>query len=170
MSQSSNKVKWCLKKAETEIVQKGTHRGLVKSKEDVSLAEQHLRKARHNLKAAIYFSEGGYSDWSVSGFFYCIYHCFLAIARRFGYESRNQECTIALMDVLIEEGKMDISKNIVEALKTTTDLDMHEMNVINLRETFQYSVSIEFREQEKFDQLLELCKKALEESTNIVLE
>ena len=76
MSHAANKVKWCLNKAKKELETSSNHRGLVRIEENNFLAEGHLKKAEHNLNAALYFEEGGYSDWSVSAFFYCIYHCF----------------------------------------------------------------------------------------------
>jgi len=72
MSQVSNKVKWCLNKAKRELEESDLHRGLVKVEEDLELAEKHIIKAEHNLKAAIYFEKGGFSDWSASAFFYCM--------------------------------------------------------------------------------------------------
>jgi len=89
MSQASNKVKWCLNKAKKELEKSNLHRGLVKLERGFILSEKHVTKAEHNMKAALYFQKGGFSDWSASAFFYCIYHCFLAILRKFNYESRN---------------------------------------------------------------------------------
>lgn len=73
MSQASNKLNWCLNKAKKELEETGLHRGLVKIEEDLDFAEKHIIKAEHNLKAALYFEKGGFSDWSTSAFFYCIY-------------------------------------------------------------------------------------------------
>ena len=62
MSHASNKVEWCLRKAEKELGELGLHRGLVKVDGDIKLAEKHIIKAEHNLKGAIYFKKGGFSD------------------------------------------------------------------------------------------------------------
>src|SRR3989344_9497102 len=97
MSQSKNKVKWCLKKAEDELKEGGKHRGLVKAKSDLNKARKHLLKAEHFLRATMYLKKGNFSDISTSTLFYSMYHCLLAIAAKFGYESRNQECTFALI-------------------------------------------------------------------------
>jgi len=69
MSEASNKVKWCLNKAKKELEEGDLHRGLIKLEEDTAFARKHVTKAEHNLKAAIYFEKGGFSDWSASGFF-----------------------------------------------------------------------------------------------------
>jgi|SRR3989338_375696 len=105
MSHASNKVDWCLEKAKKELQLSERHRGLVKVKPNLDNARNHITKAEHNLAAISYFSEGGFSDWSMSAAFYSLYHCLLAIAQKFGYESGNQECTITLIKWLKENKK-----------------------------------------------------------------
>lgn len=95
MPHIDNKVRWCLKKAEREIADGRKHRGLMKIEPNFDEAKKHITKAEHNLKAFIYLAKGNFPDWSVTAGFYVIYHCFLAIILKNGYESRNQECTIA---------------------------------------------------------------------------
>ncbi len=169
MSQVSNKVDWCLRKAEKEMEERGIHRGLVKNHMRQDLAEKHIAKADHNLKAAIYFDQGGYSDWSASAFFYCMYHCFLAILRKFGYESRNQECTIAVIEMLKEEGSIEFDEVFVSSLKATRlQGDAHEENITELREKLQYGVDMEFVERKRFEELVVACKKVIEATKNIV--
>jgi len=168
MSEASNKVKWCLNKAKRELEESKLHRGLVKIEENKELANKHITKAEHNLKAALYFEKGGFSDWSASAFFYCIYHCFLAIARKFGYESRNQECTIAVIEVLKEEGKIDIDGRFIDTLKIEKAEERHESNAIKLRENFQYSTNLDFKEKKEFNNLVELCKEAINKTRDII--
>ena len=170
MSQASNKVKWCLNKAKRELEKSDLHRGLVKVERNLELAEQHIIKAEHNLKAAIYFEKGGFSDWSVSAFFYCVYHCFLAILRKFGYESRNQECTIAMIEMLKEEDNIDIDEKFIDTLKITNVEEIQEGNVIKLRENFQYGIDLEFKEKEEFNKLVNLCKEAIYKTREIIHE
>lgn len=168
MSQASNKVKWCINKAKRELEESKLHRGLLKADEDKVAANKHITKAEHNLKAALYFEKGGFSDWSASAFFYCIYHCFLAIARRYGYKSRNQECTIALVELLKEEGKIDIDEKFIDTLKISEPEEKHESTVIELRENFQYTTDLDFKGKEEFDNLVELCKEAINKTRDIV--
>jgi len=168
MSQASKKVKWCLNKAKKELEKSNLHRGLVKVEGDFGLSEKHIFKAEHNLKAAIYFQKGGFSDWSASAFFYCMYHCFLAILRKFGYESRNQECTIAAIELLKEEGKIEIDRKFIDTLKITDVEEIQESNVIKLRENFQYGVDLEFNENEEFNNLIKLCKEIIYETRDII--
>ena len=84
--------------------------GLVKVDTDLEKAREHLAKAERNLKITLYLQRGGYSDWCSSSLFYMIYHCFLAILAKFGYETRNQECTFAIIASLIEDKKITISQ------------------------------------------------------------
>lgn len=116
MSQTKKKVEWCLNKAKRELAEQGIHRGLVQVHPDLELARKHLGKARHNLEAALFFDEHNYSDWSASAFFYCLYHCFLAILRKQGYESRNQECTFAVIEMLREEGVIELEEKYLHML------------------------------------------------------
>jgi len=168
MSEASNKVRWCISKAKRELETSTLHRGLVEKRQDMELGKKHITKAEHNLKAAIYFEKGGFSDWSVSAFFYCIYHCFLAILRKYGYESRNQECTIAVIEMLRDEGKIDIDKKYIDALKITNIQERHEGNIISLRENFQYSTDLDFKEKEEFKRLVELCKEIIDITRKII--
>ena len=110
MSHASNKVEWCIRKAERETAETGKHRGLILKEPDLKLAQKHLQKAEDNLQVAYKMREGGHSSWSGSAFFYCLYHCCLAIAAKFGYESGNQECTIALIEMLREQGKFNFRR------------------------------------------------------------
>ncbi len=114
MSQASKHVEWCLNKAKKEIEEckdlgkRAKHRGLLKVSSSIEEAKKHLAKAEHDFEGITKFKEIGFSDWSMSAGFYCIYHNFLAIAAKFGYESSNQTCTVALMRFLKETGKVKI--------------------------------------------------------------
>ena len=81
--------------------------------------------------------KGGYVDWAVSAGFYAMYHCLLAILAKNGYESRNQECTFAAIEILIREGKSETS---LESLKKIASFDgrAKTQEIIKLREEFQY--------------------------------
>ncbi len=123
MSQASKHLDWCLNKANKEIEEckkqgkRLKHRGLLKSNSNIEEAKKHLAKAEHNLLGITRFREIGFSDWSMSAGFYCIYHCFLAIAAKFGYESGNQTCTISLIKHLKEENKINIEDKFIELLE-----------------------------------------------------
>ena len=92
MSHVKNKVKWCINKAKKELEEGTSHRGLVEVGADIDESKNHLKKAEHNFKALLSNERNGFSDWATSAGFYTIYHCFLAIISKFGYESRVYNC------------------------------------------------------------------------------
>lgn len=163
MSHLENKLKWCFDKAKRELAEKNKHRGLIQIEPNFVEAEKHLRKAEHNFNGALYFEKGGYSDWSTSAFFYCLYHCFLAIIAKFGYESRNQECTIALIKQLKLEGKIQLDSQIIDSFDIQEIDQQHEENIIQVRENFQYGTATSVND-EKLKKLKDLCLKAIAET------
>ncbi len=176
MSQASKQVKWCLNKAKKEIEEckklgkRQKHRGLLKIKPDIDEARKHIQKAEHNLKAVIRFREIGFSDWSISAGFYCIYQCFLAIAAKFGYESGNQTCTIALVEYLKEEGKIEIDTNFIDMLKHEEMEKVQESKLIDLREDYAYSAKVSIEDETKIEELIETCKELIDATKNIIFE
>ena len=127
MSQASNHVDWCLKKAEKEIEEckkaglSPKHRGLIKGKVDIGLAKEYIEKAERYLQITEYLKKGGFQDNCISNIFYAMYHCFLSIAAKFGYDSGNQTCTIALIGHLKQEGKINIDARFTEVFKYAED-------------------------------------------------
>lgn len=167
MSQVSKKLDWCLNKAKRELEETGLHRGLVESEPNTTMAVKHIVKSEHNLDAALYFEKGGYSDWSMSAFFYCLYHCFLAILRKYGYESRNQECTLAAIETLKEEGKINIDNKFIDMLKITKVKET-DYSVIKMREDFQYGVELNFQRKDEFNELTNICRELIEITKEII--
>lgn len=174
MSQAANHIKWCLNKASKEIEEckkegkKLKHRGLLKINPDIDEAAKHIKKAEHNFKAISRFKEIGFSDWSIAAGFYCIYHCFLAIAIKFGYDSRNQTCTIALMELLKEEGKINIGQKFVEMLKAAAIEETQESKVIELREDYTYGIEISVEDETKINDLVKNSKELIDKTKDIV--
>ncbi len=167
MSQIKNKLKWCISKAKRGIEEGKNHRGLVEIESDMTEAKNHIKKAEHNFKALLSNEKNGFSDWAVSAGFYTIYHCFLAIISKFGYESRNQECTIALVESLYEDKEIDLSSDIIDAIKTSDHEKRQEISAIELRENFQYGSETEV-EDKYMDELKSICKKSIAEAKQII--
>ncbi len=142
MGQASNKLKYCINKAKTEGVK---HRGIRVVEHDMVRAGKHIAKAQHNLKVMLYLIKGNMLDWAISASFYSMYHCCLAILAKFGYESRNQDCTFAAIEVLIEEKKINLP---IEKLRRISLPDRRETldsdEVIELREDAQYGTETVF--------------------------
>ena len=175
MSRASNHVEWCLNKAKKEIEEREKlgkrkkHRGLLKLEPNIETAKKHIEKAKHDLKAINYLLKGNFSDVSASMVFYSMYHCFLAIAVRFGYESRNQTCTISLMEYLKEGGKIDIDNKYIDMLKYAEIDGNKGDSVIEMREDLTYGVEISADEdKKKIIELMEECKKLIDITKEII--
>ena len=126
------------------------HQGLREVPLNQERAEEHLQKAIHNFKAIDYFKQGNFSDWSASASFYALYHLLLAIIAKKGYESRNQGCTFALIEKMIDTGEVLITK---EDLKEIFNKDIshdleHSSKILDIREKYQYSAKMRLEEEE----------------------
>ncbi len=120
------KIEWCLSKEER----------LRRILPDSKKATEHIGKAKHNLLAADYNIKGGFDDWAVSQCYYAMYHALLAILSKQGYESKNHECTIAVVEALIEAGKIHLSMEDIAFIRTAEQ--MKPQDAKSLREEFQY--------------------------------
>ncbi len=165
MSHAKNKVEWCLNKAKRELQEGKKHRGLVKVNADLEKARDHLAKAERNLKVTLYLQRGGYSDWCSSSLFYMMYHCFLAILAKFGYETRNQECTFALIASLIEDKKIILNQEDLEKVTTLNITETQESpeTAVSIREDYQYSTKVSL-ENKEYQELLQLAKRILDKT------
>lgn len=176
MSQASNHVKWCMKKAKKELEEAKKlgkwpkHRGLLEIKPKIEEAKKHIIKAEHNLKAVSRFKEIGFSDWSIAAGFYSIYHCFLAIAFKYGYESRNQTCTIALIEWLTEQGKIDIDTKFIGMLSHADIEEIQESKIIDIREEYTYGTEISIKDETKIKELVKNCKEIIDITKMIVYQ
>jgi uncharacterized protein (UPF0332 family) len=141
-----NKLKDCLKEGE-----KGErHKGLRKIDVSMESVQGHIKKAIHNFNAMDSFHKSGYSDWSASASFYCLYHCLLALIAKKGYESRNQICTFALIEDMIDKKEISLTK---EELREIYDKDVtfniaHSNKILDIRERMQYSIKTILEEKE----------------------
>lgn len=142
MGHAENKLKWCINKAEKEGEK---HKGIKVREPDSIRAGRHIAKAEHNFKVMLYLIKGGMLDWAVNASFYSMYHCCLAILAKFGYESRNQGCTFAATETLINDRKISLS---IEKLRRISSSDKQETldseEIIELREDAQYGTETVF--------------------------
>lgn len=154
-----------MNKAKRELQEGKKHRGLIKVEADLERAREHLAKAERNLKVTLYLQRGGYSDWCSSSLFYMIYHCFLAILAKFGYKTRNQECTFALIASLIEDKKIPIDHEDLEKVTTLNITETQESpeTAVSIREDYQYSTKVSL-ENKEYQELLQLAKRILDKT------
>ncbi|MEK6940911.1 MAG: HEPN domain-containing protein [Nanoarchaeota archaeon] len=135
MSIHKQKLDWCLAK-ETRMK---------KIKPNYRLSEEHINKAKHNLRAADYNIKGGFSDWGVSQSYYSVYHALLAVLFKLGYLSKNHECTINTVEYLIGEGKINLDLKDIVFIRTTEQMTFKDAKA--LREEFQYGTETTVNER-----------------------
>ena len=123
------------------------------------LSEEHINKSKHNLRAADYNIQGGFSDWGVSQAYYSMYHALLAILFKLGYESKNHECTINAVEYLINEGKINLDLKGIAFIRTTEQMTSKDAK--SLREEFQYGTETTVNDK-LLNELLENAKKVVE--------
>ena len=176
MSQTSKQVEWCLRKAEKEIEEckklgkRAKHRGLLKVETNLEEAKNHIKKAEENLNVVTSFDKNNFGFIVISSLFYSMYHCFLAIAAKFGYESGNQTCTIALIEHLIEEKKINLDSKFVDIMKYKDEQTNQQYpSIIDMREDYTYSAKVSV-EKEKIEELITLCQELLEKTKEIVYD
>lgn len=170
MSHAENKVEWCLKKGEKELKEEGKHKGVVRVKPDTAKARLHIAKAEHNLKLMVSLKGTEFSDWCSSAAFYATYHSLLAIIAKFGYESRNQECTFALISDMAEKGTIDFDTALLNGIiKIDHEKHAERETITEIREQYQYGVKLSM-EDKTYEELLDTAKRILGESKRILEE
>lgn len=130
---TKDKLKDCIKEGK-----KGErHKGLKEIEPSMEIAKGHINKAIHNFNAIDTFHRAGYSDWSASAAFYCLYHCLLAIISKKGFESRNQSCTFALVESMIENNEINLTKEELKEIfdKDVTDDLSHSNKILDIKKT-----------------------------------
>jgi len=137
------------------------HKGLKKVEINITKSQGHLNKAIKNFNAMLEFHNLGYSDWSVSAAFYSLYQGLLAILSVKGYESRNQSCTFAFIEDMINKGELKHIK--ISNLREIFDRDInnnleHSEKILDIREEMQYSTKTDLGEQE-FNHLKQKTKE-----------
>ncbi len=147
MPQIDEHLKWCLKDSKR----------LVKTKPDMDLAQKHVKKSEYNYGVVQTLERLKVYDWAFNVGFYAIYHCFLAILAKYGYESKNQACTTTVLLTLINEKKLDLDRDLVTQFDT---LDV-EKNITNptVREsrelsTYGVETSIDLQQLKKIKELI----------------
>ena len=149
MLKNKSRLDWCLS---NEDRLKRIPANNLKSKE-------HIKKAKHNLLAADYNIKGGFNDWAVSQAYYAMYHGMLAILYKFGYESKNHECTISAVEHLIETKKIELDIKDVAFIRTTEQMKMQDAK--SLREEFQYGTKTDVN-KEILNNLVKRAKEIVE--------
>jgi len=160
MPQIDNHLKWCLKDP----------RRLIKEKPDLDLAQKHLEKSKYNYGVVQTLERLKIYDWALNVGFYAIYHCFLAIMWKYGYNSKNQSCTITVLLKLIDEKKLDLDRDLVSQFDTLdVEKDLINPTVRQEREISTYGVETSI-DLEHLKKIKELVLKVQRETIRILSE
>lgn len=162
MGRLENALEWCLKQGEKEK----KHKGLRKIKPDFLVSDMQTKKALSDLETMQYLFDGGKTDWVASAAFYAMYHSLLAVLYRLGYESRNQECTIIVIEKLTEEKIISLEQKYVDMIRNLQDGTEDAKSV---REQIQYGSETSM-ERERCKRLMENAKKFVERVREVVEE
>ena len=158
MPQIDEHLKWCLKDPKR----------LVKTKPDLDLAQKHVKKSEYNYKVVQTLERLKTYDWAFNVGFYAVYHCFLAILAKYGYESRNQACTITVLLTLINEEKLDLDKDLVAQFDILdAEKSMSSPTVRESREISTYGVETSI-DLQQLKRIKELILKVQREAIRIV--
>lgn len=147
MPQIDEHLKWCLKDS----------RRLIKTKPDMDLAQKHIKKSEYNYGVVQSLEKLKKYDWALNVGFYSIYHCFLALLVKYGYESRNQACTITVLLTLINEKKLDLDKDLVtqfdslDVEKSITNPTVRESREIS---TYGVETSVDLQQLKRIKELI----------------
>ncbi|MDP2749433.1 MAG: hypothetical protein Q8O89_01215 [Nanoarchaeota archaeon] len=147
MPQADKHLKWCLSEPKR----------LVKAKPDMDLARKHIKKSEHNYLVVQALEKQKMYDWALNVGFYSIYHCFLAILAKHGYISKNQACTVTAVLTLIDEGKIELDKDLVTQFDTLdVEKSITNPTIRESRETSTYGVetSIDLNELKRVKELI----------------
>ena len=160
MPQIDEHLKWCLKDPKR----------LIKTKPDLDLAQKHVKKSEYNYGVVQTLEKLKVYDWAFNVGFYAVYHCFLAILARYGYESRNQACTITILLTLINDKKLDLDKDLVTQFDTLdVEKSISSPTVRESREISTYGVETSI-DLQKLKKVKELILKVQRETIRILGE
>ena len=158
MSQIDDHLKWCLKDSNR----------LVKVKPNDKLAQEHVKKSEYNAEVMGDLEKLKRFDWALNIGFYAIYHCFLALLAKLGYESKNQSCSITVLLKLINDGKIKFDRDLILQFDTLeVDKETISPTVRQCRELSTYGVTSSV-DVKQLDEVKELIKK-IQRSTIEVL-
>ncbi|MBU0615625.1 MAG: HEPN domain-containing protein [Nanoarchaeota archaeon] len=151
-------MKWCLKDPNR----------LIKIQPDDRLAQDHLDKSEYNSEVMKDLENLKRFDWALNVGFYAIYHCFLAVLAKHGYESKNQRCSISAILKLIDDKKIDFDKELVLQFDTLeVDKEAARPTIRQSRETSTYGIASSI-DTKQLDEVKEIIKKIQRETIKVL--
>lgn len=158
MSQIDNHLKWCLKDPNR----------LIKAKPNKKFALDHMKKSEYNAEVMKELDGLKRYDWALNVGFYSIYHCFLAILAKYGFESKNQSCSITALLKLIDDKKLEFNRDLVLQFDTLeSNKEATRLTVRESREISTYGIRTDVDDGD-LDKIKELIKKVQRETIQVL--
>lgn len=162
MGRIENVFGWCLKQGERG----NKHKGLRKIKRDLRNSGEQIRKSESDLETMQYLYDGNKTDWTASAAFYAMYHALLSVLYVMGYESRNQECTITVIEKLMKDGVISLEQEYVDMIR---NLQEGTDNAKSVREEMQYGSETSM-EKERCKRLMNSAKRFVDRIKEVLEE
>ena len=99
-------------------------------------------------------------------FDYATYHGLLSLLYKFGFESKNHECTFEAIKYLIESKKINLELKDIAFIKTTEQINAQDAK--SLREEFQYGTKTDVN-NEIINELAKRAKEIVEKIELIII-
>lgn len=162
MGRVEDAFQWCLKQGKKEEKRKG----LKKIEPDFEEAEKQIKKAMSDLETMQYLYEGKKTDWVASAVFYAMYHALLAVLYKLGYESKNQECTIIVIEKFIADKVIRLEQEYIDMIRS---LQEGAENAKSVREEMQYGSETSMKD-ERCKKMMNSAKKFVERIKEVLEE
>jgi uncharacterized protein (UPF0332 family) len=143
------------------------HKGLLITKPDLDEAKEYIKKAKESLELCNYYKQKGLDYKIPEEWFYSFYYCASAILAIFGVQSRSQKYTALFLKYIQEKGLINYDGEFVERIMVYREKEKE--SDVDKREEARYGSWIKSEEvMEKYDQMMNSCKKAIDETEEIV--
>lgn len=157
----------CFKNAKWDEDHEIKHKGLLITMPSIERAKEYLEKARDSLKFCDIYKKAG-ADYKIpEEWYYSLYYCGLAILCKFGIETRSQRYTALFIKYIKEKGLIDYDDSFIERIMVYKEKD--KKSAVDEREEARYGSEIKIKKvEEKYDETMALCRKAISQAEEIV--
>jgi len=159
-------LKGCFRTAKREEERGNKHKGLLLSKPDNKAAEGYIKKAKTELELCEIYKQRELDYKIAEEWFYVLYYCALAILSKFGIESRSQRYTTLFLKYAKHKKLIDYDEEFIDRIMVYRKKE--EKSDVDEREEARYSFAIKIeRVEERYDEMMDLCKKAISQCEEI---
>lgn len=161
------KLQECLKEADKDEKSGKKHKGLLLIKSNNKEAISYIQKAKREMELFDFYKEKGFDYKLPEEWFYTLYYCGLSILSKLGVESRSQRYTALLLLYLKEKNIIEYDKEFIDRITVHQEKD--RKSEVDKREEARYSSAIKIEKiREIYDEMVNLCKKAISQAEEIV--